>query len=414
MRVLIVGLVSLLLTGYSGAKEKTDAHAKAVTVPAIIDHNRLVIRADLRLQNGSTETVRAWVDNGNPDLYLSRRVAILLGLDVKCGDQECTAPPPSEIFVGGMSIPLTAVKEAKIPLRPPDQAAVLAMGMNVEINIPSRVLRNYDVLVDFVERKFSIGGPGSIHFQGSAGKAQVSAENGLIEVPSQIEGKKYNLALDVGSSISFLSEDLFNKLAAAHPGWPRMTGAVGSANMWGAEEETMWKVMTVDRVQFGPLFLTNVPMVSLSKPILDFFEKRAAMASVGVLGSDVLLNYRVGFDYAHSTVYFDLGRTYKFPDFDVVGLVLRPEGDGRFSILGVADFEGKPSVDGVQRGDHLVAVNDLSVRDASMGQVWSMLGGKPGDEKQLTIERGGKQFRISAVVEHFLGDVPEDRSGKSK
>jgi hypothetical protein len=184
--------------------------------------------------------------------------------------------------------------------------------------------------------------------------------------------------------------------------------------MWGAEEETMWKVMTVDRVQFGPLFLTNVPMVSLSKPILDFFEKRAAMASVGVLGSDVLLNYRVGFDYAHSTVYFDLGRTYKFPDFDVVGLVLRPEGDGRFSILGVADFEGKPSVDGVQRGDHLVAVNDLSVRDASMGQVWSMLGGKPGDEKKLTIERGGKQFMVSAVVEHFLGDVPEDRSGKSK
>jgi len=155
-------------------------------------------------------------------------------------------------------------------------------------------------------------------------------------------------------------------------------------------------------------------MVSLSKPILDFFEKRAAMPSVGVLGSNVLLNYRVGFDYAHSTVYFDLGRTYKFPDFDVVGLVLRPEGDGRFTILGVADFDGKPSVEGVQAGDQLVAVNDLAVRDATMGQVWSILGGKPGDEKKLTIERGGKQFVISAAVEHFLGEAPDDRSGKRK
>ena len=84
--------------------------------------------------------------------------------------------------------------------------------------------------------------------------------------------------------------------------------------------------------------------------------------TVGLLGSNVLLNYRVGLDYAHSTVYFDIGRTYNFPDFDVIGLILRPEDDRRFTILGVADFDGKPSVpaggDGVQPGDHLVAVND--------------------------------------------------------
>src|SRR5215472_5119374 len=414
MRVLIVGLVSVLLAGYSGAKEKADTHAKAVTVPASIDHNRVVIRVDLRLPNGSTETVRAWVDNGNPDLCLSRRVAALLGLDVKCDDHECSAPAPSEIVVGGMSIPLAAVKEAKIPLRPPDQASVLALGMNAEINIPSSILRNYDVLVDFVERKFSIGASGSIHFHGSAGKVHVNAENGLIQVPSQIEGKKYDLALDVGSSISFLSEDLFNKFATAHPDWPRMTGAVGSASMWGAPEETTWKLLQMDRLQFGPLFLTSVPVVSLSKPILDFFEKRAGIQTVGVLGSNMLLNYRVGLEYAHSTVYFDLGRTYKFPDFDVVGLVLRPEGDGRFMILGVADFDGKPSVEGVQPGDRLVAINDLSVREGTMGQVWSMLGGKPGDGKKLTLERGGEQFTVSAVVEHFLGEAPDDRSGKRK
>jgi hypothetical protein len=233
-------------------------------------------------------------------------------------------------------------------------------------------------------------------------------------MPSQIEGKKYNLALDVGSSISFLSEELFDKLATTHPDWPRMTGAVGSANMWGANEEPKWKVMSLDRVQFGPLFLTNVPMVVLSKPLLEFFEKRAAIPTVGVVGSNMLLNYRVGLDYAHSTVYFDLGRTYRFPDFDVVGLILRPEGDGRFTILGVADIDGKPSVDGVESGDHLEAVNDLSVRGATMGQVWSMLGATTGKEKKLTIERAGKEFTVVAKVQHFLGESPEDKDGKRK
>jgi hypothetical protein len=313
-----------------------------------------------------------------------------------------------------MSVPLTTVTEAKIPLRPVTEAAVLAPGMDAEINLPSSVLRHYDVLIDFVERKFSIGAPGTIHFHGAAGKALVNAQNGLIQVPSQIEGKKYNLTLDVGSCISFLSEELFDKLATAHGDWPRMTGAVGSANMWGTSDETKWKVMSVERVQLGPLFLTNVPMVALPKPVADFFEKRAAMPTVGVVGSNMLLNYRVGLDYAHSTVFFDLGRTYRFPDFDVVGLILRPEGDGRFTILGVADVDGKPSVDGVEGGDHLEAVDDLPVSGVTMGQVWSMLGGTPGQEKKLTIERGAKEFSVTAKVQHFLGESQQNTYGKKK
>ena len=231
-----------------------------MTVPAAIDHNRIVINAELSLPNGSTERVRAWVDNGNPDLELSRRVATLLGLAVSCNDHECSSPAPRAFTIGGMKISLAGIKEAKIPLKPVTAASVLAPGMNVEINLPSSILRHYDVLIDFPGHKFSIGAPGTIHFRGPSGKVQINSENGLIQVPSQIENKKYNLALDIGSCISFLSEDLIRQVASAHPDWPHMTGAVGSANMWGLEEEPKWRVMRLDRVQYGPLFLANVPL----------------------------------------------------------------------------------------------------------------------------------------------------------
>ena len=415
MRILTAGCALLLLHGVTAAQ--TQADPQSVTVPATIDHNRVVIDGLIPLADGSTQRVHVWVDNGNPELYLSRRIATLLGLAVKCNDQECSSPPPSALVVGGMTIPLTAAKEAKIPLRPVNAAAVLASGMNADINLPSSILRHYDVLIDFPGRKFSIGMPGTLHFYGSSTKVQVT-ENGLLQIPSQIENKKYNLALDVGSCISFLSEELFDKLAAAHPDWPRMTGAVGSANMWGADAETKWKLMRLDRVQYGPLFLTNVAMVALPKPVLDFFEKRAGMATVGLLGSNVFQNYRVGLDYAHSMVHFEVGRTFSFPDFDVVGLVLRPEDDGRFTILGTADFNGSPSVpsgaEGVQSGDHLVAVNDIPVRGATLGQVWAMLGGNPGQERKLTIERTGKQHIVVARVQHFIGELPDEKEGKKK
>lgn len=413
------GCLLLLVSTATAQKQSTpQSRPQAVIVPATIDHNRIVVEVELAVPGGSSERVHAWIDNGNAEFELSRRVATLLKLQLSCTEHECTAPPPAELLIGGSAISLRDVKEAHIPLKPPAAAAVLEPGMNVEIDLPATVLRNYDVLVDFPGRKFSIGPPGSIHFQGSSAKVQVGSTTGLIQIPSQIENKKYNLALDLGASISFLAGEVFDKLSSAHSGWPQMTGAVGSANLWGLDEEPNWRLMRVERVQYGPLFLTNVAFVDFPKDRMEYFEKRAGIPTAGLLGSQALLNYRIGIDYAHATVYFDIGRMFSFPDFDVVGLILRPEDDGGFTILGVADFDGKPSVpsgtNGVRSGDHLLAVNGIPVRGSTMGQVWSMLGGTPGQERQLVIERTGKEFAVQAMVRYFLGEPPDGETKRKR
>jgi hypothetical protein len=392
--------------------------SKSATVPITLDHNRVVIDVDLALADGSTQRVRGWVDNGNPDLYLSRRLATVLGLNVTCGEHECSAPPPREVTIGGMKISIAAVKEARIPLKPVAAAAALFAGMSAEINIPSTILRNYEVLINFPGHELTLAQSGTLKFNGAKAKVIVNPENGLIQVPSQIENKKYNLALDAGSSISFLGEEVFDKFASAHPDWPHMTGAVGPANLWGLDDEPQWKLMRLDRVQYGPLFLTNVAVVEFPKDRHAFFEKRAGISTAGLLGADLLANYRVGIDYAHSTVYFDIGRLFNFPAFDVIGLILRPEDDGRFTILGIADYDGKPSVqqgqEGVQAGDHLVAVGGIPVAGSTMGQVWLMLGGQPGQERKLTVDRAGKEFTVIATVRHFLAETEENDKSKGK
>jgi len=394
-----------LVLAQNALRSSSQAPLKVVTVPLALDHNRVVINADISLPDGSTQRIRAWVDNGNTEFCLSRHVAMLLGLAVTCGDKDCTAPPPHEITIGGMNIPLSGVKEAKIPLKPVAASGVMAAGMNAEINIPSTVLRNYDVLIDFPRHEFTIGQPGSVKFKGVKTKGLVNGENGLVQISSQIENKKYNLGLDVGSSISFLSGDLFDKLAGAHADWPHMIGAVGPANMWGLEDEPKWKLMRVDRVQYGPVYLTGVVAVDFPKDRMAFFEKRAGIPTAGLLGAEALKNYRIGLDYAHSAVYFEIGRTFNFPDFDVIGLILRPEDDGRFTILAIADLGGQTSAPGLQRGDQLVAVDGIPVRGSTMGQVWLMLGGEPAKERRLTVDRDGKQFTVAAKVQHFLGDA---------
>jgi hypothetical protein len=411
-------LISLAVLAVSTSAQDVDkrpVEPKSVTVPVTLDHGRVIIDVYLPVPDGSSKRFRGWVDTGDSKVWMSRQAANLLGLAVTCDNDTCSAPAPAAVTIGEMRIPLSAVKRVEIPLRAPSAAAVMVPGTSAEIKIPSSVLRNYDVLVNFPGREFSIGSPGSLKFKGVKSKTIVDGSSGFIQIPSKIENKNYNLGLDVGSSISFLSEELFNKLASGHPDWPHMTGAVGPANMGEAgDDETNWKLMRVGRVQYGPLYLTDVAVAEFPKSFSAFFEKDAGAPIAGLIGADALMNYRIGLDYAHSAVYFDIGRTFKFPDFDVVGLILRPEEDTRFTILGVADFDGKATVpmgdDGVQAGDHLVAVDGIAVPDSTLGQVWSLLEGTPGQERKLTIERGGKQFTVVAKVQHFLGQEEENQS----
>jgi hypothetical protein len=389
---------------------------KSVTVPITLDHNRVVIDVYLPLADGSNKRMRGWVDTGNSDLWMSRRVATLMGLTVDCGEKTCSAAGSlHDIVIGGMNVSLASLNQAKIMVKSDQAQDVMIPGMSAEINIPSTILRNYAIVVNFPDREFTIGAPGNVKFNGMSGKVFVNPENGLVQVPSKIDNKSYNLGLDVGASISFLSQGVFDKLAASHPRWPRMTGAVGPANLWGANDEPQWKLLRLERLQYGPQFLSGSVMVSTPPDASAFLEKRAGIATAGLLGSNALLNYRIAIDYAHKMAYFEIGTTFKAPDFDVVGLILRPETDGRFTVIGVADFEGKPSAPEVQAGDRLIAVDNIPAPGSTMGQVWSLLEGMPGQERKLTLERGGKQFTVAAKVQHFLGgEAPENKEKREK
>ncbi len=389
---------------------------KSVTVPVTLDHNRVVIDVYLPLADGSTKRVRGWVDTGNSDLWMSRRVATLLGLTVECGEKTCSATGSlREIVIGGMKVSFANLQQAKIMVKSDQAQDLMIPGMSAEINIPSSVLRNYAIVVNFPDREFTIGAPGSLKFSGMSGKIFVNPENGLVQVPSKIDNKSYNLGLDVGASISFLSQDVFDKLAASHPQWPRMTGAVGPANMWGTNDEPQWKLLRLEHLQYGPQFLSGAVMISTPADASAFLEKRAGIATAGLIGANALLNYRIGIDYVHKMAYFEIGTTFKAPDFDVVGLILRPETDGRFTVIGVSDFDGKPSVPELQSGDLLISVDNIPAPGSTMGQVWSMLEGMPGQERKLTLERGGKQFTVAAKVRHFLGEeAPEDKGKRER
>ena len=171
----LIALVFLAVSAVAQDAGKPQPEPKSVTVPVTLDHNRVVIDVYLPLSDGSTKRVRGWVDTGDPELQMSQRMAKLMGLAITCDANTCSAPSPREIMIGAMKISLAALKEVRIPLKPGSAASVMVPGMSAEIKIPSSVLRNYDVLINFPDREFSIGLPGSLNFKGVKSKMLVNA-----------------------------------------------------------------------------------------------------------------------------------------------------------------------------------------------------------------------------------------------
>jgi predicted aspartyl protease len=375
---------------------------KAVTVPITLDHNRTIIDVYLTLPDGQKKRVRAWVDNGNTELWMTEDLAKKLGLAPN-GDpkpalfgKERAVQAPKDLQVGGVTVSLAGVQDAEAIV----ERESVAPGCSAEITLPSTVLRNYDVLFDYPNRQFTIGPPGSISFKGVSSKVLADSKTGLVQVPSKVGGQDFNLALDVGASISVLSAEQIAQWHKAEPSWPYMVGGVGAGNMWGGEEETRWAVLRIPSVQFGSSTLTGVPAASFPDEELKWFQNRAGVPTIGLVGANALTGMRVGIDYAHSAIYLE--GSASAPDMNVVGLMLRPEPDRRYTVVGVAQYEAKPSVPEVKTGDVLLGVDGAPATGATMGQVWSLLGGAPGQIRTLTLEREGKRLSVEAPVRRFL------------
>jgi len=378
---------------------------QTATVPVTLDHNRIIIDVYLPLPDGTQKRVRGWVDNGNANVWLTEHVANLMALKPMPDSKETEAlgakvrmfQAPKEIVVGGMKISFADVREARMVA-----ADSVAPGSSAEINLPSTVLRNYDLIMDYVDRELTLALPAHAKFTGQSAKAFVNPPNGMIQVPAKIEGKSYQLALDLGSCFSMLAADAFEQLANDHPKWPRNTGAVGTELFWGMQEEATQHALRIPTIEYGPVKLPEVGFDTLPQAFMSFYRQRAGADTSGLIGGSALLNYRIGIDYAHSTVYFDERGSYLVPGIDVVGLTLRPELDGRYTVIGVPEYEGKPAVPEAKPGDVLVAIDKVPAKGSTMGQIWSLLGGDPGETRALTLERDGKQFKVNAVVRRFL------------
>lgn len=353
----------------------------SVTVPFSVDHGRMIVEVDLPRPDGTVRRAAAWVDTGGEGLALAEPLA----REVGGGDR-----PPSWLSLGGMPLEVAGVRA-----RAGAGSRVLP-GVPAEVHLPASALRRLHVVLDYPARRLTLARRGSLAPRGAAVPCRVHPVTGLFQVAAVLDGEAVPLAVDNGSSSTWVSKSLLEAWRTRHPGAPRATGAAGTTNFFGFPFEAGGTLARLPEIGVGPHRVRGVAVLGLDQEIFDWYSKKTAGPVVGFLGANVLRGFRLEVDFPGEMTYWEAGRPPEPDDLDTVGLTLRPEADGTYAVAGVVTRDGKPAVEGVEAGDRLLRVDGLEATGATMGAVAGALRGRPGEKRALLLERRGKRLEVEA------------------
>jgi|WetSurMetagenome_2_1015567.scaffolds.fasta_scaffold08532_5 hypothetical protein len=392
------GTASAQATGAGQATAEARTAARSATVPFTLDHNRMIVEAEFVRPDGTTRKARAWVDTGSQYLELEEPLARDLGLDVSglkpgaAHDMAESSSPAPPVRLGGLPLQTEGITVKVSP------GKGLLPGVPAEATLPASALRRDHVVFDYPAKRLTVARPGTLKPRGVALPCRVNPRTGLFMISAVLDGDTVQMGVDNGSAGTWVSDTLTAAWLARHPTWPRATGAAGSANFFGFPFETRGTLMRLPELGIGTLRARDVGVLGLPQGLFDWYSQKSAGPVVGFLGANVLEGFRLEVDFPNGMTYWEAGPPPGPSDLDIVGLTLRAEADGGFTVAGVVARDGKPAVAGVQAGDRLVRVGSLDTRGALMGAVVDALRGKPGEARTLVVERDGKHLTVEASV----------------
>jgi hypothetical protein len=313
------------------------------------------------------------------------------------GERFASVKSTPQVRLGIMGIDLKDVRAAVVLGK-----KTIGPGIDAEGLFPGHLLARYQVVFDYLAREFTLALPGTLKMKGTRLSTPVSEKWGFARMEAQIEGKSYGFLLDSGAAYTMVSQQVLDDWRSTHPDWAVLNGAVGAANMVG-DFDPKALMLRLPKVAFGPLQITGVGVVSRRAGMFEHWMSRDMTAPIiGAIAGNVLRGFRVQIDYAQGATYLEQTGKLDSTDLDTIPLILNPQADGTYVVSGVAQQAGQPLMEGIAVGDKLVNIDSFAVDGKSLGEVLDALRGKPGQIRNLVLERGGKQITVFARVIHLL------------
>jgi predicted aspartyl protease len=380
----------------------TKAAKESVTVPLIVEFNRPFIDLEFRRPDGSLRKARFWVDTGGGGFIMCESLANELNLKLgtiftdEGGKVAKVTPPP--VSLGGMSLNLEGARSFVAVGQ-----KTLMPGVNAEGLFPGHILKRYHVIFDYPGRKFTLAQPNSVKPRGIRVNSPVNQQSGFPRIEAQIGGETYGFLLDTGASFTMISQELLEQWAGKNSAWQKTTGAYGAANMGLGQGEAKILMLRIPDVQLANFHLQGIAVVSRPKGTFEnYMSKMMAAPILGAIGGNLLRAFRIEIDYANGATYLEKKATPDKNDLDMVGVTLRAQADGSYTVMGLSGQYGKEIPEAIHSGDKLIKIDKLEVKNMPLVKVIDALRGKLNQKRTLVFERDNRQFTVTMPVLHIL------------
>jgi predicted aspartyl protease len=375
---------------------------ESVTVPLIIEFNRPFVDLEFTKPDGSIRKARFWVDTGGGGFLLCESLANDLNLklgttfDADGGKMASVPPPPASL--DGMPLNLEGARSfVSIGTK------TMMPGVNAEGLFPGHILQRYHVIFDYPGRKFTLAKPNTLKPRGIRINSPVNQQSGFPRIEAQIGGETYGFLLDTGASFTMISQELLEQWAGKNSTWQKTTGAYGNANMGLGQMEAKALMLRIPEVQLANFQVQGIAVISRPKGTFEnYMSKMMAAPIMGAIGGNLLSALRIEIDYANGATYLEKKATPNINDLDMVGLTLRAQTDGSYSVIGVSGQYGKEILEAIHPGDKLIKVDKLEMKEAPLVKVIDALRGKPDQKRTLVFERDSRQFTVTVPVLRLL------------
>ncbi len=228
----------------------------------------------------------------------------------------------------------------------------------------------------------------------------------------------YGLLVDTGATSSMIDRNKIDYQRGAHPAWATANGAFGDADMLGGQ--TPEAVLRADDVVFdAPQVASELGLHGFSTVEVGaatfverptgtwrqmFGDLAATQGAHGAIANDVLLRFRLIFDYPHARLFLEpSGRAADASSSSSrVGVALRFGSDGCPEIRQVTDTNEPSTRERLQVGDVLLSVDGENMCARFHHEIARALAGPPGTKKHLQVRRAGSVFEVEAVTAELL------------
>ena len=392
----VLALAGLPAPAARSAPPQVDAGVGIQTLPIRLEQNRPYAKLTLTGPAGAAVKATFWLDTGGGAVILSGPLAKRLGLKPsgKSFKDEGTALAATDvprISVGGRLLKLEGARAFMVIN---DKARL--QGTAAEGAFPLRILRKYQVVIDYPRRELTIAEPGRLKPAGQPVAAHFG-DPGFISITARVGDDSYGFLLDTGGQYCMVSAEVLAKWKSQHPDWRHIAGAYGPANMMLGPAEASFEMLRVGEIRLGEFTLHNVGAVSRPRGNYEKMMSRLTGRKViGSIGGNLLRDFIVDIDYPNRRLYLDRDGSGSPHSLDMVGITLEPSGNG-YVVAGVASGETV-----VRKGDRLLEIGGVPVRAFTTADLMNRLRGAPGDVRRLTIERQGKKLTVSAKAQTLL------------